>query len=529
MLDFPLWKKISLWVLTLGLAALAIPSLMGAGGAGEVEDLPTVNLGLDLAGGSHLLLEGDRDFVAANRLENLEENMRVAMRNAEPRIRIGDISTADGSLSFILDAPSEIDRARELLEPLIAGQGITAEWDLQVVDSQRMVLTPTASGLDTALDTAMNGAVEVVRQRIDALGTREPTIIRQGDSRIVVQVPGLEDPEALKELLGETAVLEFKLVDRDALPTNVQAGIAPPGSEIFPFVEESDFAGQSLAVERLGGIRGDNLTEASAGKDPRNNQDVVNIRFDNQGATKFAKLSTENVGYRFAIILDGKILSAPEFNEPILGGSAQISGSFDPETANKLAIQLSSGALPVELTVVEERTVGPDLGADSIRKGLIAMLIGSIAVITLMIATYGRFGVYATIALAFNVLILLGIMAGLNATLTLPGIAGFVLTIGAAVDANVLINERIREERKRGRKVLAAVETGYKEASRAIYDANITNLIAGALLFYFGSGPIRGFAIVLVIGLATTVFTALMLTRMWAAGWLKSRPADINI
>ena len=532
MLDFPLWKKISLWAMTLALAALAIPSLMGAGGLGsaiDMDELPTVNLGLDLAGGSHLLLEGDRDFVAATRLENLEENVRVAMRNAEPRIRIGDISTANGQLSFILDNPSEIDRARDLLEPLIAGQGITAEWDLQVVDSQRMVLTPTETGLDTALDTAMSGAVEVVRQRIDALGTREPTIIRQGESRIVVQVPGLEDPEALKELLGETAVLEFKLVDRDALPTNVQAGIAPPGSEIYPFVEESDFAGQSLAVERLGGIRGDNLTEASAGKDPRNNQDVVNIRFDNQGATKFAKLSTENVGYRFAIILDGKILSAPEFNEPILGGSAQISGSFDPETANKLAIQLSSGALPVELTVVEERTVGPDLGADSIRKGLIAMLIGSIAVITLMVATYGRFGVYATVALFFNVMILLGVMAGLNATLTLPGIAGFVLTVGAAVDANVLINERIREERKRGRKVLAAVETGYKEASRAIYDANITNLIAGLLLFYFGSGPIRGFAIVLVIGLATTVFTALFLTRMWATGWLKSRPADINI
>ncbi|MEM7690136.1 MAG: protein translocase subunit SecD [Pseudomonadota bacterium] len=532
MLDFPIWKKLYLWIITIALAAFAVPSLMGAGGVGPAstwEDLPQVNLGLDLAGGSHLLLEGDEEFVAANRLQNLEESMRVAMRNAEPRIRIGDISTANGSLSFILDNPADIDRARELLEPLIAGQGITAEWDLQVVDQQRMVLSPTQSGIDSALDTAMNGAVEVVRQRIDKLGTREPTIIRQGENRIVVQVPGLEDPEALKELLGETAVLEFKLVDRDALPTNVQAGIAPPGSEIFPFIEESDFAGTSLAVERLGGIRGDNLTDAEPGKDPRNNQDVVNIRFDNQGATKFAKLSTENVGYRFAIILDGKILSAPEFNEPILGGSAQISGSFTSETANKLAIQLSSGALPVELTVVEERTVGPDLGADSIRKGLIAMLIGSIAVITLMVATYGRFGVYATAALFFNILILLGVMAGLNATLTLPGIAGFVLTVGAAVDANVLINERIREERKRGRKVLAAVETGYKEASRAIYDANITNLIAGALLFYFGSGPIRGFAIVLVIGLATTVFTALMLTRMWAAGWLKTRPAEINI
>ncbi len=307
-------------------------------------------------------------------------------------------------------------------------------------------------------------------------------------------------------------------------------GIAPPGSEIYPYAEDSNFAGGFEAVERLGGIRGDNLIDAQAGNDPQTNESVVNISFDTQGATKFAKLSTENVGQRFAIILDGKILSAPQFNEPILGGSAQISGSFDAESAAKLAIQLSSGALPVPLTVVEERSVGPDLGADSIRKGLLAMMIGSIAVVTLMVTSYGRFGIYATVALVFNVLMLLGVMAGLNTTLTLPGIAGFVLTIGAAVDANVLINERIREERARGRKVMSAVENGYSEASRAIYDANVTNFIAGVLLFWFGSGPIKGFAVVLVIGLVTSVFTAVSLTRMWVAGWLrKTRPADINI
>jgi len=232
----------------------------------------------------------------------------------------------------------------------------------------------------------------------------------------------------------------------------------------------------------------------------------------------------------FAIILDGNVLSTPVFNEPILGGTAQISGGFTTETANNLAISLRSGALPVDLSVIEERTVGPDLGADSIRKGMLAMLIGSAAVIALMIASYGRFGVYATIALVFNVMILLGIMAGLNTTLTLPGIAGFVLTIGAAVDANVLINERIREERKRGRRVVAAVENGYKEASRAIYDANITNFIAGVLLFMFGTGPVRGFAVVLVIGLFTSVFTAVVLTRMWVAGWLRNaRPNDLSL
>jgi len=234
------------------------------------------------------------------------------------------------------------------------------------------------------------------------------------------------------------------------------------------------------------------------------------------------------VGKPFAIILDNKVLSAPRINEPILGGSAQISGSFTTESANALAISLRSGALPVDLKVVEERTVGPDLGADSIKKGGIAMLVGTVALMTFILVTYGRFGVYAVAALIVNVLMILGIMAIANTTLTLPGIAGFVLTIGAAVDANVLINERIREERHRGRRVVQAVEMGYKEASRAIFDANITNVIAAALMFFFGSGPVKGFAVVLVIGICTSVFTAVTMTRMWVANWLRrARPADL--
>jgi preprotein translocase subunit SecD len=489
-----------------------------------------VNLGLDLAGGSHILLEADPGQVAAQRLENMEESVRSEMRRAEPRIRIGDVSTQGGKLSFMVENVSDVDRARELLLPLVNGTGLTREWDLQVVDETRFVLTPTESGINTAVTQAMDSATEVVRKRIDELGTREPTIIRQGDTRIVVQVPGLQDPDQLKELLGQTAQLEFKLVDQSALPTDVAQGIAPPGSEIYPYAPGSQFEGTSIAVRRLGGIKGDNLTNAQQSFDPQTNEPVVTIQFDMEGGRKFAKLTTENVNKPFAIILDGQVLSAPNINEPIRGGSAQISGSFTVDSANQLAISLRSGALPVDLAVVEERTVGPDLGADSIRKGLIAMMIGSVAVIVLMIASYGRFGIYATIALVINVLMILGIMAGLNTTLTLPGIAGFVLTIGAAVDANVLINERIREERKRGRRVVAAVENGYKEASRAIYDANVTNFIAGVLLFLFGSGPVRGFAVVLVIGLFTSVFTAVTLTRMWVAGWLrKARPSDLNL
>ncbi|MEW4448338.1 protein translocase subunit SecD [Qipengyuania sp. JC766] len=533
MLEFPLWRKLLLWGVTLFFALAALPTIFGQGHIRWPDALPnpTVNLGLDLAGGSHILLEADPSQVAATRLENMEESVRNAMRNADPRINIGDVSTRGGRLSFMVQDVSDVDRAREELLPIINGTGTVREWDLEVVDQTRFVLTQTAQGADQAVSSAMESATEVVRKRIDLLGTREPTIIRQGDDRIVVQVPGLEDPEALKELLGQTAQLEFKLVDYEALPTEVQAGIAPPGSEIFPFAEGSEQPGGQIAVRRLGGISGENLIGADLGFDPETNEAVVNIEFDGEGGRRFAKLSSENIGRQFAIILDDQVISAPVFESAIIGGSARISGGqngFSTEEASNLAIQLESGSLPVDLAIVEERTVGPDLGADSIRKGMLAILIGSVAVIALMIASYGRFGVYATAALVFNVAMILGIMAIMNSTLTLPGLAGFVLTIGAAVDANVLINERIREERKRGRRVIAAVETGYKEASRAIYDANITNFIAGALLLGFGSGPVRGFAIVLIVGLATSVFTAVFLTRMWVAGWLrKARPTDI--
>ena len=532
MLEFPRWRKIWLWALTLAVVACAIPSFFAALGVSYPDELPepTVNLGLDLAGGSHILLEADPAQVAAQRLENMEEAVRTALRDADPEIRIGDVSTAGGRLSFMLDDAGEIDRTREILTPLMNGQGLQREWELTVVDTSRVVLTPSQSAIDTAVTQAMDSATDVVRRRIDELGTREPTIIRQGDTRIVVQVPGLQDPEQLKELLGQTARLEFKLVDLEALPADVQQGIAPPGSEIYPYAEGAPGEGTNIAVRRLGGIQGDRLVNAQATVDPQTNEDAVSIQFDSQGAQRFAQLTTQNVGKPFAIILDGEVLSAPNINEPIRGGQAQISGSFDADSANALAISLRSGALPVDLAIVEERTVGPDLGADSIKAGLIAMGVGSLLVIGLMIVTYGRFGVYATAALVINVIMILGIMAALNTTLTLPGIAGFVLTIGAAVDANVLINERIREERKRGRRVVTAVENGYREASRAIYDANITNFIAGVLLFLFGSGPIRGFAVVLIIGLFTSVFTAVTLTRMWVAAWLKAkRPRDIAI
>lgn len=535
MLDFPRWKQAWFWFVTLACAVAALPSLFALANVPWPGFLPKpqINLGLDLAGGSHILLEADASQVGRQRLESMEESVRAKLRQATPEIPIGDISSRDGNLSFMLQNPAQVDAAREQINSLTTGVALTGQrdWEVQVVDGSRFVLTPTKAGIDKAINDAMDTATEVVRKRIDALGTREPTIIRQGADRIVVQVPGLKDPAALKNLLGQTAKLEFRLVDTTASPTDIAQGIAPPGSQIFPYADPKQGGGvPALAVKRLGGIKGDQLTNAQQGFDQRSNEPIVSITFDQQGGAKFAKLTTENVNRPFAIILDGKVLSAPNINEPILGGSAQISGRFSVESANQLAIALRSGALPVDLKVVEERTVGPDLGADSIQKGMIAMLVGTVALMTFMLAVYGRFGVYACLGLVANVMMILGVMAVAGTTLTLPGIAGFVLTIGAAVDANVLINERIREERARGRRVMQAVEFGYKEARSAIFDGNITNVIAAVLMFMFGSGPIKGFAVVLIIGIATSVFTAVSLTRMWVANWLRTaRPANIAL
>jgi preprotein translocase subunit SecD len=534
MLDFPPWKRAFLWAVTLFFALACVPSLISLTGARWPDALPSpmVNLGLDLAGGSHILLEAEPSQVAKQRLETMEEAVRTALRDAEPRIRVGDISTANSRLTFLLEDPSQVDAARDLLEPLTTGAGLTGQrdWEIQVVDGTRFVLTQTRAGLDLAVNQAMDSATEVVRKRIDALGTREPTIIRQGGDRIVVQVPGLQDPQELKDLLGQTAELEFKLVDQTALPSDVAQGIAPPGSEIVPGAPGGDYAGTSLAVRRLGGIRGDSLTNAQQSFDPQTNEPIVSIQFDAQGGERFFRLTRENVNKPFAIILDGEVISAPNINEPIAGGSARISGGFTVETANQLAINLRSGALPVDLTVIEERTVGPDLGKDSIEKGAIALLVGLGTLMLFMIVTYGRFGLYTCAALILNIMMILGVMAlfGPLAALTLPGIAGLVLTVGAAVDANVLINERIREERAKGRRVVQAVEQGYKESASAIFDANITNVIAAVIMFMFGTGPIRGFAVVLMIGIVTSVFTAVTLTRMWVAGWLRrKRPSDL--
>jgi preprotein translocase subunit SecD len=532
LLDFPRWKVTSIIGVLLIAVLLSVPSLLPE----RITDkspihLPRINLGLDLAGGSYILLEANTDDVKVARIESMREQVATEMRRGKPQIAIGDISGRDGKLSFMVRDASQVDAARERLLPMTTGAGLTGQrdWDIAVVDSTRFELTPTKVGLVQAIDRAMGDATEVVRRRIDELGTREPTIIRQGTDRIVVQVPGLQDPQALKDLLGKTAKLEFKLVDIDADPQQVAAGNAPVGSIILPYPGNPSGM-PKIAVKRSTIISGDQLADARQEYDQQDGRPVVAITFDGEGGRRFARVTQENTGKPFAIIVDNEVISAPNINEPIMGGRASISGGFTVQSANELAIALRSGKLPVALKVVDESTVGPDLGADSIRAGILASVVAAAAVVAFMFVTYGRFGVYANLAVIINIFVIVGAMALINGTLTLPGIAGFVLTIGTAVDANVLINERIREERRRGRSVVQAVELGYKEASRTIFEANMTHAISGVIMLLLGSGPVKGFAIVLLIGIATSVFTAVTFTRMMVALWIrKNRPTDINI
>ncbi len=482
-----------------------------------------INLGLDLAGGSHLLLEAQTDDVARQRLESMEDLIRTEMRRAQ--IQISGLSTEGGQLSFTLRDPAQAGEASRIAGNQAQPVGFTQapDWQVRVEGGNRIVMSQTQAGVEQAITNAMGNARDVIDRRINLSGTLEPTIILQGSNRIVVQVPGIEDPEALKRLIGRTVRLEFKLLAEDQ--ETALAGRPPIGTQLLPYAEGGE--GARIAVQRRAMVTGDRIADARQSFD-ENGLPAVTIRFDSAGSQAFARVTQANVNKRFAIILDNVVLSAPTINEPILGGNAQISGSFTVATANELAVSLSAGRLPVELRVVEERTVGPELGADSIRLGIIASAAAAAVVVIFMFLTYGWFGLFANAALILNGLMIVGIMAFFNATLTLPGIAGFVLTIGAAVDANVIINERIREELRRGRKVIDAIDNGWKEASTAILDANVTNTIAGALMFYFGSGPIRGFAVVLVIGIITSAFTAITVARMMVAIWARrTRPKTL--
>jgi len=527
MLKFETWKV----ALIVGLCALglafAAPNLVDRSTA---EGLPgflpnkQINLGLDLRGGSHLLLEVEVAVVINERLEALVDSIRTELRKDRTRYT-GLGKTATGVTVTINDA----DKAQASFDKIRA---LDTGFLTNLSDAGVVTMDMTEQALKERRVAAVEQSIEIVRRRIDETGVREPTIVRQGDDRILVQVPGLDDPERLKRLLGKTAKLTFHLVDEKTSIADALSGRVPPGSMLMPSQSDFDGLGQprKYLLKKRVMVGGDTLIDASATLDSRTGEPVVSFRFDTVGAKRFADVTMKNVNKPFAILLDGKVLSAPVIREPILGGSGQISGGFSVAEANDLSLLLRAGALPAPLTILEERSVGPGLGADSIAAGKIAALIGLVGVIIFMALYYGRFGMYADIALILNMVIIAGLLSLMQATLTLPGIAGIVLTIGMAVDANVLIFERIREEYKAGRGVMGAVDAGYKRAFVTIIDANVTTLIAAILLFTFGSGPVQGFAVTLAIGIVSSMFTAIWVTRLVVATWLRrTRPSTLNL
>ncbi|MHC8509303.1 MAG: protein translocase subunit SecD [Rhodospirillales bacterium] len=527
MVHFSAWKAaLVALVLALGLA-YAAPNMLDAetlpSGAPTWLPVKQVNLGLDLQGGSHLLLSVGVDEVLDDRLEALTDGVRTALRQA--RIRYKGLGLQGGVVRVSVREAEKLEAALAAIretEPEIELSGDE--------DSGRIEARFTEDAADEIKNSAVLQSIEIVRRRVDETGVNEPSIQRQGADRILVQLPGLDDPERVKRLLGRTAKLEFKLLNTSMSAAQAQATRPPAGAELLPVQNPGSGESAMYLVQKRVMVGGEHLVDAQTGFDSQTNQPVVNFRFDTVGAKKFGKVTTDNVGRPFAIVLDDEVVSAPVIREPILGGSGQISGNFNVRDAQDLSLVLRAGALPAPLTILEERTVGPGLGRDSIEAGKLAAVVGLIAVAAFMIISYGLFGVMANIALAFNVVLILAVLSGLQATLTLPGVAGIILTIGMAVDANVLIFERIREEARAGRTPIAAIDAGYSRALTTIWDANVTTFIAAALLFAFGSGPVRGFAVTLAVGIVTSMFTAIMITRLMVVVWLRrKRPSALPV
>ena len=468
-------------------------------------------LGLDLQGGSHVLLEVDAPDLLRTRVVQLRDDVRRVLRETRV-VPQGGIQVVGRGVQIRVPEPADRDRLlpklRELSQPIgNVMLGTTTGRDVEITNTGELVqLTYTDAGVNERIRKAVDQAIEVLRRRVDALGTTEPNIQRQGADRILVQVPGLQDPQRLKEILGRTAKLEFRL-------------LADPGASDVDMLPSRDSGGARVPVERRVIVEGGDLVDASPGFDQRTNEPIVNFKFNIRGAQRFGAVTSDNVGKPLAIVLDNEVISAPRILQPITGGSGQISGRFTVQQANDLAVLLRAGALPAKLTIVEERTVGPGLGADSIAAGKIATYVAGVFVILFMFATYGTFGFFANIALLVHVGLIFGLMSVLQATLTLPGIAGIVLTIGTAVDSNVLIYERIREELRSGRSLISAIQAGFDRAFATIIDANSTMAIAALILFFMGSGPVRGFAVVFLLGILTTVITAVTMTRMMIALW----------
>jgi preprotein translocase subunit SecD len=528
MLFFTRWKAAAILLFALVVCLFAVPNFFPER---VVKSWPSwaqrrIVLGLDLQGGSYLLLAVDTNDVRKTQLQAVNEDVLRVLREA--RIQFTGRAIRGNGVEVHITRDTDLDNAlsklRALSQPMSGILATTGQRTLDVTNNGNTItLTPSDPAVVERVRQAVDQSIEIIQRRVNGLGLVEPTIQREGSDRVLVQVPGLNNPKELLDVIGKTAKLDFRMVDLSMTPEQAKDAHLTD-SEIL----EGE-GGQPYLIEKRVLVSGADLTNAQPGFD-QNGQPDVQFSFNSSGARKFAEVTSANVGKPFAIVLDNKVISAPVIQTPITGGSGQITGNFTVQSANELAVLLRAGALPAPLTVVEQRTVGPGLGQDSIRAGVRAAYVGAALVIVFMLVTYGLFGLFANIAVAINVAMIFGVLSLLGATLTLPGIAGIVLTVGIAVDSNVLIYERIREEVRAGRTAINAIDAGFTRALATILDSNITTFIAAAVLFYIGTGPVRGFAVTLGIGILTTLFTAFTLTRLIVAYWVRLyRPRVVPI
>ena len=474
-----------------------------------------VTLGIDLRGGSYLLMQVDMAAIEAERLDSLADAARATLLRGN--IGYQNLAARPGEHRVFLHLRDAAQHDAGLAALRTLPRAVRDEFDVTALPNNNVAITLQPAALKTRGAEAVRQSIEIVRRRIDATGVVDPQITRQGDSRIVIELPGAGDPERIKQLLGTTAKMTFHMVDEAVTPGST----APPGDLVLP---DSDHPNQTLAVHRHVDVDGSDLTDAQAGTDPQNGGWQVNFTFNSIGARKFADITRTNIGHRFAVVLDNRIITAPVIQSVIPNGQGRITGgNFDAQTTTDLALLLRAGALPAPLQVVEERTVGPELGADSIRAGALSLAAGFLLVIGFMGTFYGLFGWYANIALVVNLVLMVAILSLFQSALTLPGMAGLLLTLGMAVDANILINERIREESRNGRTPLNAMETGFRRAFSTILDSNVTAFLAHVMLFVFGTGPVKGFALTITIGIVTTLFTATVLARLMMVRWYTAR------
>jgi preprotein translocase subunit SecD len=525
MLRFPLWKTLVTLGATLIAILICVPSMIGPDARGKLASVmpswlqpQSIVLGLDLQGGAHLLYEVDRADVVKAMAQNLRDDLRRQLREDKVGVS-GGIGVLPRGVQVRLADPKDFDRIQGKLRNLVPLAANAPGSGLDIANDDGLLrLAISDAAIDNKVKRAVEQTIEVLNRRVNGLGTTEPNIQRQGADRVLVEVPGLQDTNRLKEIVGTTAKLEFRLV--------AEPGAAPGDIEQL---DQTDQPGK-LPIEKQVMVVGEDLTDAQPGFDSRTNEPVVNFRFNIRGGQRFGEVTSANVGRPFAIVLDNKVISAPRILGPITGGSGQISGRFTVEQANNLSILLRAGALPAKLTIVEERTVGPGLGQDSIDAGKLAAYWAAGLVVTYMLVTYGTFGVFANLALLIHISMIFAALVLLRATLTLPGIAGIVLTIGMAVDSNVLIYERIREESHAGRSIISALDAGFNRAFATIVDSNVTMFVVAAILYFVGSGPVRGFAVSLALGILTTIITAVTMTRMMIALWYKyRRPTKLPI